>query len=182
VCIRGLAGGLLPFRARDNLGAVDEEPRGGTEGAEGAEPPISPLEIPSLPPELSTREQELRALIEAGAASPEELRELAAKLKEQRSYEESLWARDVRPALVKARKKRPSIVDLRREGVDGNRTSLALAALLLVAVLVLLLIATLTSFLVLIVAALGVLVYAWIHGLRSGGAPAPDAPPPDPAD
>ena len=155
----------------------DELPQGaeGAEGAddlnqqEGSEPSPVPGQIPPLPPELSTREQELRALIDAGASSPEELRELAAKLKAQRTYEESLWERDVRPALMQAKKKRPSIVDLRRDGLEGERSSLGLGVALLVGALVLVLIATQTSFLLLLVGAVGVLVYAWVHGLRSSG-------------
>ena len=163
---------------------MEEELPQGAEGAEGTEPPIPPYGIPPLPPELSAREQELRALIDAGAASPEELRELAAKLKAKRSYEESLWQRDVRPALIQSKKKRPSIVDLRRDSaiVDDDSNNLVLGAMLLVAVLVLFLIATQTSFLILLVAAGGVLVYAWVHGTRPDDAPAPDPTPPDPTD
>jgi hypothetical protein len=162
---------------------VEEElPQGaeGAEGTKGAEPPPSPDGIPPLPPELSMRQQELRALIDAGAASPEELRELAAKLKEQRTYEEAVWAREVRPALMQAKKKRPSLVDLRRDGVEGDDSnSLVLGGVLLVAVLLLFLIATQTSFLILLVAAVGVLVYAWVRGLQGTDAGTPDPPPPD---
>jgi len=161
---------------------VEEEvPRGaeGTEGAEGADQPAAPDGIPPLPPELSAREQELRALIDAGAGSPEELRELAAKLKEQRTYEESVWAREVKPALIQSKKKKPSIVDLRREGVESDRNSMVLGLVLLVALLVLIVIATQTSFLLLLVGAAGVLVYAWFHG-RQRADPGPDPAPPDP--
>jgi Flp pilus assembly protein TadB len=138
-----------------------------------------PGEIPPLPPELSAREQELRALVDAGAGSPEELRELAAKLKEQRTYEESVWAREVKPALIQSRKKRPSIVDLRREGVESDRNSIVLGLVLLVALLVLIVIATQTSFLLLLVGAAGVLVYAWFHGLKRTDRPPSEPPPSD---
>jgi hypothetical protein len=164
---------------------VEEElPPGadGTEGADGADGPPLVGGIPPLPPELSAREQELRALVDAGAGSPEELRALAAKLKEQRTYEETLWQREVKPALIKSKKKRMSLVDLRREGVEGDRHTLALGLGLLVGVLVLFVIATLTSFLVLLVGAAGVLLYAWYHGLRSAKRSAPDPPPPDATD
>ena len=83
-----------------------------TTGAAEARGPEPDVEIPPLPPELSTKEQELRRLVDAGAASPEELRALAAKLEEKRSYEESLWRRDVRPALMKSKKRRFSVADL----------------------------------------------------------------------
>ena len=161
---------------------MEEELPQGAEGAEGTEPPIPPYGIPPLPPELSAREQELRALIDAGAASPEELRELAAKLKEQRTYEEAVWAREVRPALMQAKKKRPSLVDLRRDGVEGDSNSLVLGGVLLVAVLLLFLIATQTSFLILLVAAVGVLVYAWVHGRQDTDEGASAPLPPDTQD
>ena len=104
--------------------------------------------IPPLPPELSTKEQELRRLVDAGAASPEELPSAAAKLEEQRTYEESLWRREVRPALMQSKKRRFSLVDLRRDGVEERpQRPRARRSLLLVGVLVLLLIATQTSFL-----------------------------------
>jgi len=164
---------------------VEEELPQGAEGAndaDGAAAPTSSDGIPPLPPELSVRQQELRALIDAGAGSPEELRELAAKLKEQRTYEESLWQRDVRPALMQAKKKRPSLLDLRRDGVDRSSNSIALGALLLGALLLLLLIATQTSFLILLAAAAGVLAYAWVHGLQRADRGEPDGPPPDASD
>ena len=169
---------------------MEDELSPGAESAEGAERPNTPegaapppppsAQIPPLPPELSAREQELRALIDAGAASPEELRALAAKLKEQRTYEETLWQREVKPALMQAKKKKPSIVDLRRDGVEGE-SSIALGIGLLVAALLLVLIATQTSFLVLLVGAAGVLVYAWVHGRQPADEP-PPSPPPDTTD
>ncbi|MFL6206584.1 MAG: hypothetical protein ACJ739_14685 [Acidimicrobiales bacterium] len=158
----------------------DELPPGaeGAEGADGADGPPAVGGIPPLPPELSARERELRSLVDAGAGSPEELRALAAKLKEQRSYEETLWQREVKPALIKSKKKRMSLADLRPEGGEGDRHTLVLGLTLLGGVVLLFLIATLTSFLVLLVGAAAVLVYAWYHGLRSGkgGAPEPPAP------
>ena len=164
---------------------MEEELPEGTDGANGADAPPPAGGIPPLPAELSAREQELRALIDAGAASPEELRELAAKLKEQRTYERSLWQREVRPALMQAKKKRPSLLDLRRDRGDDESNSrgndIGLGVLLLVA-LVLFLIATQTSFLILLVAAVGVLVYAWVRGLDPDEPRPPDPPPADTTD
>jgi Flp pilus assembly protein TadB len=132
---------------------------------DGTERPISSDGVPPLPAEVSTREEELRRLVDAGAASPEELRALAAKLEEKRTYENSLWEREVRPALMQSKKRRLSVTDLRskREG-EPDRHALVLACLLVVAVLVLLLIATATSVLWLLVAVGAVLVYAWVQG------------------
>jgi hypothetical protein len=155
--------------------------------ADGTDRPISAGQIPELPSEISAKEEELRRLVEAGAASPEELRALAAKLEEKRTYEASLWQREVRPALLQSKKRRLSLLDLRRDGERPRRegsSSLLLAALLLAGVLLLLVIATQTSFLWLLVAVVGVLVYAWVQGRRHGignDAP-PAAPPPDAAD
>ena len=171
----GCGSGLLPLLARDSLDGVEEESR---EGAEGTERPVSADGIPTLPPELSTREQELRALVDAGAASPEELRELAAKLKEQRTYEESLWREEVRPALMQAKRRRFSLLDLRRESTEReDSNSLALGAMLAVGVLVLIFVAANTSFLILLVAVVGVLAYAWVHGRRATDEQSPGAPP-----
>jgi Flp pilus assembly protein TadB len=152
------------------------------EGTDRTEPPVSADGIPALPPEISSRQQELRDLVDAGAASPEELRELAAKLREQRSYERSLWQREVRPALMQAKKKRFSLVDLRRERAEDESSSVALGVALVVGVLVLIFIAANTSFLILVVAALGVLVYAWVHGRQPHEPAAPEVPPADTAD
>ena len=154
---------------------MEEEPTG-TEGTEGARDPAGV--IPPLPPELSAKEQELRRLVDAGAGSPEELRALAAKLEEKRSYEQSLWRRDVRPALMQAKKGRISLGDLRGDA-DESRVGLALAILLVIGVLVLLFIATKTSFLWLLIPAVGVLVYAWTQG-RAAASPA--EPPTSPTD
>lgn len=153
-------------------------------GADGADPPASADGIPTLPPEISTKEQELRQLVDAGAASPEEIRALAAKLEEKRSYEESLWQREVRPALMQSKKRRFSLVDLRRKpDRDDDRTSsFVLAGLLLAGVLVLLFIATKTSFLWLLVAVLGVLVYAWVQGRNPSSTEEPVIAPPDAGD
>ena len=156
---------------------MDEDPTTGA-GEEETEGPRTAGGIPPLPPELSTKEQELRRLVDAGAASPEELRALAAKLEEQRSYEQSLWRRDVRPALMQSKKRRASLSDLRGES-DESRVGLGLAILLMAAVLALLFIATKTSFLWLLIPVVGVLVYAWTQG-RATGSPA--EPPPSPPD
>jgi Flp pilus assembly protein TadB len=140
---------------------------------DGADPPTSAGQIPALPPEISAKEQELRRLVDAGAASPEEIRALAAKLEEKRIYEESLWQREVRPALLQSKKRRLSMLDLRRDperAAKQGSGSLAMGALLLAGVLLMLLIATQTSFLWLLVAVVGVLVYAWVQGRRHGAA------------
>ena len=158
----------------------------GPTGAEGAEPPEPVDGIPPLPPELSSSEQEVRRLVEAGAGSPEELRALAARLQEQRSREESLWRQEVRPALIESKKRRPRLADLRGSGltreVPASGIGPGLAALVLGAVILLLVLATQTTFLWLLLPALGVLVYAWVLGRDTGSEPPPSSPPPSAPD
>lgn len=62
---------------------------------------------------LAAEAAEVRRLIEAGASSPEELRALAARLRELREREEARWRSEVRPALVKKGRGR-----LRRHDVE----------------------------------------------------------------
>ena len=157
---------------------MEEEVPSGPDGAERSGPADG---IPPLPAELASTEEEVRALVEAGAATPEELRALAAKLQEKRAYEESLWRSEVKPALIKSKKRRLQLGDLHDEVVDpeiAKRSNAAgLAVLLLVAVLLLLLIATQTSFLWLFLPVAGVLVYAWVQGRAQGTTESPSAPP-----
>ena len=162
----------------DSLTDVEEEPATGAEGTGSLEPEGG---IPPLPPELSTKEQELRQLVDAGAASPEELRALAAKLEEKRSYEESLWRRDVRPALMQSKKRRFRLDDLRDES-NESRVGLGAAILLMVGVVVLAVIAAQANFIWLLIPVVGVIVYAWTQG--RGGATNAETPatPPDAAD
>ena len=153
-------------------------------GADGTDPPASADGIPALPPELSTKEQELRRLVDAGAASPEELRALAAKLEEKRSYEESLWQREVRPALMQAKKRRFSLVDLRREPTRrrSQQQPRSWRPCCSPRSWCCCFIATQTSFLWLLVAVVGVLVYAWVQGRHPSSTEEPAVAPPDATD
>ncbi|MGK2947270.1 MAG: hypothetical protein ACSLFP_01735, partial [Acidimicrobiales bacterium] len=62
---------------------------------------------------LAAERAALRERIDDGAGTPEELRALAAQMREVRQREEQLWRQEVRPALVKARKGRLRASDLR---------------------------------------------------------------------
>ena len=146
---------------------------------------MEPTGLPALPPELTAKEQEVRRLVDAGASSPEELRALAARLQEQRSYEDDLWRREVRPALMQSKKRRFGGVtagEPRRDDRGTDRDSLQMAALLAGGIIVMLLIATLTTMWFLVIPVVGVLVYAWVHGRRVGAAGEAPAPPPDATD
>jgi ferric-dicitrate binding protein FerR (iron transport regulator) len=137
--------------------------------------------LPSLPADVSAKEQEVRRLVDAGASSPEELRALAAKLEERRRYEDEAWRREVRPALMQSKKRGSKITTPSPAPRRDDRASLGLVAALAAGMIGLLFLATQTSMWVLVLPAIGVLVYAWLHGRRAGNAPA-SSPPPDASD
>ena len=89
---------------------MDEEPRSPLDPPAAAWPE-EPADVPPsgfVPPVLSGPAAEslaaerarLRAQIDAGASTPEELRALAARLREIREQEDHLWRQEVRPALA----------------------------------------------------------------------------------
>lgn len=79
--------------------SLPDPPESEVDGEEDEKAPL-----PSLPPEVTTGDDELRRLIDAGASTPEELRELAARIREHREREDELWRGEVKPALRKAKK------------------------------------------------------------------------------
>ena len=144
---------------------MEDEP---TSGAEGTERPKSAAPgIPPLPDDLAQGEAEVRRLVDAGAGSPEELRALAQRLREQRAREEEAWRKEVRPALLQSKKARGPFAGLssgEREGRTTGPVHLGPALLVLGAIILLLLIASVTTPLVLVVPVVGVLVYAYQQG------------------
>lgn len=150
---------------------------GGTEADAGPAHRDAP-ELPELPEAVTANADEVRRLIEAGASSPEELRELAARIRDHRALERSLWRSEVRPALLKSKKGPFRLGDLRDPAADSRRASqglrLGLAVLAVVAVFVLA--ASQSSALWVLVPVAAVLVYAYRLG-GQGGNP-PDADPP----
>jgi hypothetical protein len=161
---------------------VVEPPADGADASDG-EMPDSPADPPAdpfgLPAELAPGEEEVRRMIDAGASSPEELRALAERLREQRTQEESAWRREVRPALLESKKLRYSIGSSRESSdEERSRHGVGLAVALAAAVLVLLMVATQTSFIWLLLPIAGILVYAFLEGRKGRGEPtAPDAAP-----
>lgn len=125
---------------------------------------------------------ELRRLIDAGASSPEELRALAARIREHRELEQSLWRSDVRPGLLKSKKRRFNLRDLRDDPDPSQRSgNVKVGLALLGGVLVLLLAATQSSVLWLLLPVAAVLVYAYRLGTQArsevGADPSPGDPP-----
>jgi len=160
----------------------DEGPRpadGADEAAVAPDPGGQPRD------DVSADADELRRLIDAGASSPEELRALAARIREHRALEESRWRAEVRPALLKSKKRRFLVRDLVDEPKEAHgANSLVLGLALLGGVLVLLLVAAQSSVLWILVPVIAVLVYAYRQGsqARSGTAPTVDPPVEDAAD
>jgi Flp pilus assembly protein TadB len=149
---------------------MDEEDVGGAGSSPGAG------EGPSAP-------DELRQMIDAGASSPEELRALAERLRLQRELEQSQWRREVRPELMRSKRKRPSLRDLRGDGpvLDPGEPPasagpevrwLGLGAI--VVALVLFGAAAQSTVWLVLLPVLGVLGYAWWYGRQqTGGADPP---------
>ena len=156
-----------------SVSGMDDE---GDRPPEPAQEAATAPELPQLPPEVFSDADELRQLIDAGAGSPEELRALAARIREHRELEESLWRRDVKPALLESKKRRFDLGDLRKSReADQARNSLWIGLGILAVVLLLFLLAAQASALFVIVPAVAVLIVAYWQGRRESAAPDVDA-------
>ncbi|MEQ1787015.1 MAG: hypothetical protein ABL966_08175 [Acidimicrobiales bacterium] len=135
---------------------------------------------PTLPEEVTSGDDELRQLVDAGASTPEELRARAARIREHREHEDAVWRAEVRPAILKAKKGRgkaaaapvsvaPSVTDSLPHGVI---VALAVAGVMIG----ILLAATQATVLVLLVPVTGVLLYAYVEGRRETTTPDPTTP------
>ena len=136
-----------------------------------AEPAGAPVAGPSPSPDplrdrVTGEREAVRQLIDAGASSPEELRELANRMREQRQREASLWAREVKPELVRARKGRFRLADLRpsNDELDRAQRRFLLAAGVVALVVLLLLSVVQVPVPVLLVPVAAFLGYAWRLG------------------
>jgi hypothetical protein len=113
----------------------------------------------------------IRRMVEQGAGSPEEIRALAARLREHRQREEMLWRSDVRPVLKKQGKGRfrghggpssgldPDLGAERSLSSQSAWVGLGLLGLVLVVV-----VAANTSVWVLLLPVLALLGWAWNQG------------------
>ncbi len=129
--------------------------------------------VPPLPPEVHEGTEEVRRLVDAGAASPEELRALAAKLRERRETEAALWRQEVKPALIKSKKWRSR----NREAVgettppeERAASNLRIGLAILGGVLILILAASQGSFLIVLLPVVVVLVVAYRQGTQADAA------------
>ena len=138
------------------------------------EPESPPL--PELPAEITSGDEELRRLIAAGASTPEELRDLADRIREHRTREDAVWKEEVRPALQKAKKGRVRLGDLVERNDEPSIPNglfywLGLAGLILVLVLA----AAQSSIIWVLLPLVVVLGYAFWVGRREGSEPEPPA-------
>jgi hypothetical protein len=166
---------------------MEEEPqRDGNPRADG-----DPADIRSGPerPEvegLADEADALREMIDAGASSPEELRALAERLREHREREEAIWRAEVRPSLMRSKKRSyrapPVVSDVPPVEQPADRRHLLIGLGLLVGVLVIVVLASQSSVLLLLVPVVGVLVYAYVHGKRGSGSAGGEDPPPGSVD
>lgn len=163
---------------------METSPEGAAADRENATDSV-PLPSPDLLRNaLADEQDEVQRRIDAGASSPEDLRALAALMREKRKREASVWASEVRPGLKKARKARLRLGDLRDEGEDhdpSQRTFLLIVGAVALVALALLFAMDL-SFKVLLVPVLAFLGYAWWLGTHPppegdavGAAPDDDA-------
>lgn len=151
---------------------MEEHPAG--DGPAGAEDPTGASEPggeAQLRPEaqaLAGEAREIRRLVEAGARSPEELRELAARLREHREREDALWRAEVKPGLVKENRGRlrapKTAAPAKSETPSSNAAMVGGALLALVLVVV---IAANTSPWLLVVPPVVLVAWAWHHGRRA---------------
>ena len=156
-----------------------ETPPSGAEGEPGGPPPGLPSPDPDpLREALAEVPDEVRRLVDAGASSPEDLRVLAAAIREQREREATVWAKEVKPGLVKARKASFNLSNLRSGAIESDgsqRRFLLVAGGVALVALALLLVAQL-SLLVLVIPVVALLGYAWWLGMHPPVEPAePDA-------
>jgi hypothetical protein len=145
---------------------------------QSVDPAVVPL--PTLPPEISSADEELRRRIEAGAKTPEELRALAAMIRQHREREDVVWREEMRPALKKAKKAPFRFADLVERPEEPRVTNGLFYALVVAGVaMVLVLAATRSSIIWVLIPLVAVLGYAFVVGRRGDpvDAPAPDAPP-----
>ena len=134
--------------------------------------------LPSLPPEVTTGDDELRRLIDAGASTPEELRELAARIREHREREDAALA-GARCGRRSRRPRRPASgsvtsstgqtsPDVQRRAVSASASRAS--------IIVLVLAAAQSSMIWVLLPLVGVLGYAYRQGKR--GDAVDESPPP----
>ncbi|MEO7429143.1 MAG: hypothetical protein ABIY48_07135 [Acidimicrobiales bacterium] len=117
---------------------------------------------------LALEAEEIRRLVEAGAGTPDALRELAARLREHRAREEALWRAEVKPALVRENKGR-----LRGQGKpaptkqESSTSNMLMLGLVLLGLVLVVVIAANTSVWLLVLPIVALVAWAWYQGRDS---------------
>lgn len=168
-----------------SVGQMDDELPGlpdAPEPLQGPDPP--PALLPELPEEITSGDEELRRLVEAGASTPEELRDLAARMRDHRTREEALWRQEVWPALKKARKGHVRLGDLRRRSDEPTTPNGLLYGIGLAGVILVLVVAAAKGSVIFVLLPLAlVLAYAYRVGRKDDHDDEPSSPsPPTPSD
>lgn len=161
---------------------METPPEGAPEEATEA-----PATVPLPPPELlrdalADEQDEVLRLVDQGASSPEDLRLIAERMRERREREDAVWAAQVKPGLIKARKGRLRLSDLRRESAiedDGSQRSFLLVVAGAAIVALVVLSALKLSLVVLAIPVIAFLGYAFWLGLQPPAEDAPADPAPD---
>jgi hypothetical protein len=157
----------------DELPGLPDAP----EPLDAADPASPPL--PELPAEITSGDEELRRLIAAGASTPEELRDLAARIREHRTREEAVWREEMRPALKKARKGRVRLADIRERPDEPKTPNSLLYVIGLAGVIVVLVLAAARGSVIFVLLPL-VLVLAYAYRVGRQGERSDEAAPPSP--
>lgn len=163
---------------------MDDRPEGGADLPDGPrEPPVESDDGAStagfgMPSdsaavrELADEAAEIRRMVDAGAGSPEAIRELAERLREHRAREEALWRTQVKPTLKREgrgrfrghRKSGGPAREGDRQPAGSQSMTIGIAVLLLVALVI---VAASTTAWLLVLPLVALLAYAWYQGRDS---------------
>ncbi|MEX2293022.1 MAG: hypothetical protein WD691_04480 [Acidimicrobiales bacterium] len=118
---------------------------------------------------LANEAEEIRRLVDAGADSPEALRDLAARLREHREREDSIWRAEVKPALVKENKGRLRGHRSAARAIPDKPSvsNAATYAVMLVVLLLMVVVAASTTVWLLVLPVLVLVGYAWKQGRQA---------------
>lgn len=118
---------------------------------------------------LAMEAEEIRRLVDAGAGSPEAIRELAARLREHRAREEALWRAEIKPSLLKEGKGRfRGHQKVTESATEPSASSNALVlGLLLLGLVLVVVVAVNTSVWVLVLPLIALIGWAWYQGRDS---------------
>jgi Flp pilus assembly protein TadB len=144
--------------------------------AEDPPPPPAPPIAPDPRATATEAERaEVRRMIEAGASTPEDLRALAEKMRQQRLAEDRAWRDQVKPELMASKKFRLSAL---RSEVDDEpneqRRFLIIAGVVVLAVTAVLT-ASSAPWLLIVLLLVALLAYAWVLGRRPAAEERSDA-------